>query len=181
MGQTGVAGGSGDFTKIARQVVSGTVTAITFSNIPQTYENLVLELYGAGSDAAGSAAVDLTFNGDTGAHYDFERLFANSSGVSSAGTATQANIGGVNLPGSTAPANSGGYLMYRIPGYARTVFNKVVFGLNAFYNGTTATGFWCIPFTGQWRSNAAITSITLTDDSAVTFVTGTVATLYGEG
>lgn len=162
---------------IARTVLAAPAASIAFANIPQTYENLRLVLMGRSNKAAASGdAVNLRFNGDTGANYNatvVETRNVTTTGYNYAAT-NQQYLG--TFPAATATANRPGMLEIDIPAYARAVFHKVLMARSeGMTDGSTNRFFERL--CALWASAAAITDITVyvSDNFAI----GTVATLYG--
>ena len=64
------------YTPIASQTTTGSVAAIYFDNIPQTYTDLVIVM---NTVATASVAINITFNGDTAGNYAWMQLWGNGS------------------------------------------------------------------------------------------------------
>lgn len=173
-------GGGGTLSLISRQLLAAPAASVTFSSIPQTYENLVLEIIAACSDATAGIDLHAQFNGDTGANYDWAGSYASGAGGGQEGqvAATSMKIGyGV---GTTAPANQAALTHIRINGYARTTFLKTAIAQADSVQGATTTTTFMESLMGNWRSTAAINRITFTDASGGNFIAGSVFSLYGE-
>lgn len=177
-GASGSGGGStGALSLISRQVLAAPAATVTFSAIPSTYENLVLEIMATLSDANGVDRLLLTFNGDAGLHYTWQEVFTNGAAVTAAGAGGAVASGRCGLlPDSTGL--TGGISRIHIPAYARTVFNKTWRGI-AHAAGSLASAFQ-YDVGGLWNSTAAINSIALADGGGGNFITGSVFSLYGE-
>lgn len=177
-GTGGWTAASGALSVISQQVLGSAVATVTFSSIPGTYENLILVIVGAFT--GGSSDVELQFNGDTGAHYDWQLLNGNNTATSASASVAQTSIllGQLNQAGT--PAAQANSMRIVIPGYADTNFNKTVLAENMRITGTTAAALVRTSSGGNWRSAAAITSIVVLNDGATTFVANSRFTLYGE-
>ena len=166
------AGGSGAWTQIQSQTISGTPSSLTFTSIPGTYNSLQLRCLMAAT--AGLVNANLTFNGDTtSGHYWWTSLYVDPGTTpAKGGSSSDTKIGGpeVNVSPDASQA------IFDITGYALTSVNKAVQIGNAspYSAGSTFTG---LQIYGGWKSTAAITSLTLTLPSS-TFAAG-VCTLYG--
>ena len=149
---------------IARQTMTSTTTAITFSSIPQTYTDLHVILL-ARSSAIGGANEDgyLRFNGDSASNYVY------TYGVSALSTY-------VRLPfittSSSYLSNVFSVMNFVIPSYSSTSVKKMVLG-NTLYQASTATvevDPWWI--NAVWNVTTAITSLTFTNATGSGFVAG---------
>jgi hypothetical protein len=154
----------------SQSTASGATTAITFSNIPQTYSTLVL-IAELASTTSGTDYPLFRFNGDSGGDYTIMGYVLNGSSTLSG--IYQTAFSAVTTALSNIPSN-GQALPYElhIPGYAR-VAPHVAFLENAW--ATSATKIY-----GYWNPStaAAITSITITLNSGSKFGAST-ASLYG--
>jgi hypothetical protein len=162
------------YVPIATVTTSGSQATVTFSSIPQSYTDLVLQ----GStrraiNGAGDAGWALTFNGDTGANYSVTIIYA--TGTTTAGSARGSNN---NNSFYTAAVGDGIYCanQMNIMSYSNTTTYKTFLTRSAVYgNGSPALS--TRQFVNLWRNTAAITSITLSPVSG--FWDGSVITLYG--
>ena len=165
-------------TKIAEVVLAGAAATINFSAIPATYRHLLIEAYVRGDTAAGNTGVGLRFNADSGANYD-EQLV---QGAQTAATGIE-NIAATSLflgfmPANTATANTFAPFRIDVPHYANAANNKAAIWNQVMKQGTTTGNFIAISGGGFWRSNVAITQVTLTP-VAGNFVSGSLCVLYG--
>lgn len=163
---------------ISEQTPSGTGT-VTFSSIPATYRDLMVIIRGRGTTAATSVAALLTFNNDTGANYDKERLTASGgTTVSAAGTAaaTSIDLGGIAAANSTADVADA--IRVEVFDYRGTTFQKAVHTQNSVKTGTATTNFVANVQSGWWRSTAAINRVDIVLNAG-NFVSGSVVSLYG--
>ncbi len=159
------------FDSIATQTLSSDTTNITFSSIPSTYKDLHLR-YVAKNINSGITDVGLTFNGDGASNYSKSWIFTFDGG----GPYESGNDSSISL-GYTAGNDTAVYgaALIDIPDYAVTTKNKTITYLtgNEKSSGNTTT---LVIGAGQWKSTAAISSITL---SCGTFATGSTFELYG--
>ena len=159
-------------------ILDAPATDITFANIPQTYRSLCIDIMGAGDIAATTIGLDVQFNGDTAANYEYGQIKnIGSSAVGGEQRAQTAILVGT-LAAATATANDTGCHKIWVPGYAMTVWNKITLSQGvlrwAANTNTLTTGV----VGGVWRSTAAITDIKLFPLSG-NFVAGSFATLWG--
>lgn len=135
--------------------------SITFSNIPQTYSDLII-VYTLDWTA------NIRFNGDSGTNYSYRDLHAVSS--ASSGSTTGATSGLTNRLW-----NGGEYMnsFVYIPNYSTAQYKTYS---SDFITELNTSGVERGIVVGYWNSTAAITSITLMQGS---YTAGTTAYLYG--
>lgn len=177
MGSSGASGG-GALVQISRQVLTVAAANITFSAIPQGYENLVLRMVAASSAAAYTDTLNINFNGDSGTNYLWEEITAigSTAAAASSGVAVAIRLG--SIPGASAGAGVVGAVSATVPGYARTNINKTILSTSGGIEAAAGVQEWASAV-GQWSSTAAISSIVVQVGFG-NLVAGTVATLYGE-
>ena len=118
-------------------------------------------------------------NGDTGANYDTEYMTASAAAVSSAELLAGTFITLGDIDGGTAAAGLAGSGVISIPNYVGTTFNKNVLVQSVRKYGTASTNILVRSTGAQWRSTAAITSLTIFCANA-NMAIGTTVTLYGD-
>lgn len=150
---------------ISEQVLGSAAASVTFSSIPGTYKDLVLESVGIGT---GYQSVQLQYNGDT------------SSGLYS-GTYIQGD--GTNAASGRITGQN-----YAIAGDINTVYGTSRAQIQSYANGSVyksslssaaTAGQRRIDWVCLWRNTNAITSITLTPLGAFSFSTGFTVRLWG--
>jgi hypothetical protein len=165
--------------RIAETIV--TVAAIVeFSNIPTTYNHLKLIITGRSSTGgAGWDSIDITFNGDVGASYQFMNYSVINSVPATVWAAAQTEIkAGVLLLDGLA-AEKASSIEINIFNYKNTTYDKI---LKCDSQPLPDIAFsWGIAIdNGCWESTAAINKITLTPHTAPnTFTIGSIVSLYG--
>ena len=158
---------SNAFRVLASTTTSSNATSIVFSNIPQTYKTLLLVWQGRASAAVTLTGIVAQYNGDTAANYD------NGYGANRSNLHVAFSTGA-----STYWASATGTGVMVIHDYAQTTFYKSSFSFGGSSNNSTSTYSHAGMSThGQWRSTAAITSITLIVESGGYFVNGSSAAL----
>ena len=173
-------GSGGGMVRIAQVVCSGSLATVVFGSIPSGYTNLMIVARGRDTTAGTSDSNAFLFmNADqTTLNYDqTEALVVGNASVSSAQPATS-TTGGViaTFPNNGATTGRASTWQILIPNYTDTVFFKQVFstGYEPIGTGTIAflymRGF-------EWKSTAAITTLTFTAGTA--FLNGSIFTLYG--
>lgn len=166
----------GAWVTVATTKLTGTAAAITFSSITGTFAHLRVVAYLRGDAAVVSQLTNLRFNGDTAANYDRQSIAgAGASALSTESFAqTSAYVG--DGPGASAPSNLFSIHEITIPHYANATNNKVGIVASGTKIGTSTGNISAYRTAIFWRSNAAITSITILP-AAGNLVAGSVATL----
>ena len=169
------AGPEGAYDALATVTLSSSAASITFAGIPSGYKHL--ELRGiARVTGSSNEACKLTFNGDTSSIYSEHHLNGNGSSAVAGANSSIANgamYWGMGMPYT---ANIFGANVTTILDYANTNKYKTVRSLDGF----DANGSGGIELVSSlWQSTSAITSITLTPNSGVSFNTYTQFALYG--
>ena len=171
-------GGGGGLTLIGTQTLAVGAASVTFGSIPQDYKDLVLVWSLRGDTAVANTDFFARLNGDTGANYDYEFVhwFATGSSINQSTGQTAGRIASITAGSATASHASVGRL--EIPNYTDTTFFKGAFsdffsslGTGGFSQGRGLYGF-------NWRSTAAVTSITVFP-SAGNIIAGSTVSLYG--
>lgn len=152
------------YDSLATTTLGSNQSIVTFSSISGNYTDLVLIVSGTYTSGGTNDSV-LQFNSDTNSNYSWTRLLGNGSAASSNRTTNDTGIN-FGLISSTNQSTS----IAHIQNYANTTANKTVIGRGA---STEYVG----AVVGLWRTNNAITSITIR--SAATHASGTTFTLYG--
>jgi hypothetical protein len=166
---------------IQETVTSGSATTVTFSSLPGTFRDLKIVVSGRGVKAAATATgFAVRLNGDTGANYvdhyiDWQATSATAP--TSNFTNTSALIG--FLTGTTAPANAVGAIEATIFNYAGTALYKTIASDNTLYYDTASN--FRTHRGHQWKSTAAVTSITVFNSDTGNFADGTIISIYGIG
>lgn len=152
-------------------VGAGGASSIAFSNIPQTYTDLLIFLSGR-STRTGTAqeVVDILFNGS----------YSNLSGIRLAGTGSSFFSGTGTYPGvaatDSATANTFGNCSFYIPNY--TSSNNKSHSVDG-VSENNATEAVAQLAAGLWSSSSAITSLSLRPQSLNNWTQYSTATLYG--
>lgn len=161
---------------IQSQSLSASAASVTFSNIPQTYKSLMVQISSRSTWSDVGIDLLMRFNGDTGSNYTTRRLTGNGT---SAGSDTSA--GTVATPGvisaNNGTINTFSSITITIPNYSGNA-NKAWSSDAIQENNTTAATQRLNA--GLWSSATAISSILLySNGSGAELVFGSTFTLYG--
>jgi hypothetical protein len=163
------AGGGGGNVLIDDQILGADAASITFSSIPATYTDLLVQ-YEAKRAAGADAAFAVSINGDVGANYQYYE--ENRFGTGSNGAAFYAHVGTAANSGAGAGIFSPGYI--EIPNYADAARYKTLRGAGMFWTALCEQRHHA-----TWRSNAVINSLQFLFGAGGNFVAGTRFQLYG--
>lgn len=151
-------GGGGQGTLLFSQTL-GSPGQFTFSNIPQSFTDLLAIFYVQSSGAGTTDTLDVEFNGDSGTNYNVTHTVTTSTATGPVVKNTwDALIAAPTIPCVTLGANFYSWCWMYIPEYAGASLKTAKFlETEAFGVGSgqvnDAQG------TGFWNSTAAITSI----------------------
>jgi hypothetical protein len=162
------------YEPIATTTLGSAALNVTFTSISGSYTDLVVVCDNLFS-ASLTPNLRILFNTDTASNYSVTVLEGNGA---TAYSARQSSISGIDFgyytslyptSTSTAPTNA----IINVMNYSNSTTYKTVVGrANSSYSGTSAN-------VGLWRSTAAITSVRISNSSAVNFTSGSTFTLYG--
>ena len=169
------------YNAISSQTLSTSSNLITLNSFSgYTDLRIVMSFF-----TTGPGVETLQFNGSAGSAYEQMQLnaftAATSGGVAGynaynlSGRGNFLTYGGWTQNGTTTPA----IMEFYIPLYANTDSYHYVFGTYGSGQAqTTGTYYEHDLWQGQWKSSAAITSMTISNDSYA-FAAGTVVSVYG--
>lgn len=147
------------------------------ATIPGGYRHLRLVLLARGDTAAIAVQVNLRANGDAGSDYEGEYSYAVGTAVTATDPGLQSSGYLGQIAAATAPAGACGLITATIPLYAGTTFRKVYTSDYGLTNADTTSGHVIDSVYGEWKSTAAITSLTIFP-SAGNFAAGSVCQVY---
>lgn len=162
---------------IADLTLSTTPAYVEFSNIPQGFTHLYLEMR-VRSTASGGVAVLVNFNNDTtGTNYSYWTWQGNAPALASAYGTSNSSFFGLCTT-SVHPANSYATNSIHIPFYSRTDrYKSSQIDATNVSNTETESKFFELIY-NIWKSTAAITTIKLTNAEG-NMASGSTFTLYG--
>lgn len=176
--------GYGDFGAMQRiaSTTLGSNGTITFSNIPNTFQDLMLVVYARGTNTTNSFGasnyIGMYFNNDTSTIYSVTSLRGDGSTASSTRFTGLVNCTSGAIPNANATASIFGSVIFHILNYSNTSTFKTVLTRSASdLNGSGNT--WLD--TVLYRSTNAITQMNIYDPaiSGNALLAGTRASLYG--
>lgn len=155
------------YDKLATETLSSAQASVTFSTISQSYSDLVIICnFGA---ATASQDFTMRFNGDTGANYSNSGFYGTGSVVVAKGSSgdTRIVIDSVGVSTSLQAVDIIDIIDYKNTSKYKSCLLRVADIGKSYEIGV-----------GAWRSNSAITSITLAMTSG-NLLSGSTFTLYG--
>lgn len=161
------------YTLISSQTLGSSASTVTFSSIPSTYTDLVLIASARVTGGQNSDGMDVYcyLNSDSGANYSNTQFYGNGSSASSnRGTNWTAVYAGVSSNGSQ---NSWPTIVLNINNYANTTTYKTVLSRADSPIAYTTTKV------SLWRNTSAINSLTFFPELSLSFVSGSIFSLYG--
>ena len=165
--------------RIADTTVAGaSVASIDFTSIPSVYAHLLIVAYLRSAIVGTADSVFVRLNNDSGANYDHQHLYGSAATATASETFGGTQVVAGECPGSTAGANLFGQLDIWLPHYVNAANNKVLRSFSAHKIGTASGNLKALNVAGFWRSNAAISRVTLLA-SGGNLEIGSRATLYG--
>ena len=161
------------YEPLASVTITTAQTQVTFSNIPQTYTDLVLVISGGGSSSGDSTVFRV--NGDSGTNYSSTELYGTGSAAGSQ-RSTSATFGRITFSsdfGTTLTSNS----IMNFMNYSNNVTNKTVISRS---NVPSSTYPSTDAIVSLWRNTASINSILVYPTSG-NWLVDTTFNLYGVG
>jgi hypothetical protein len=159
-------------------VGAGGVLNVSFTNIPQTYTDLIIKISARRSSAGIGGPLVIYFNDDQSNVYSNLRLLGTGSAVSSnANTPLTLGLVGEGVADG-ATANTFSNADIYIPNYASNTLQKAYGSDMVGENNATETYITLIP--GNWGNTNPITKITIeSGNSLATIMQNSTFTLYG--
>ena len=164
---------AGDYESIATTTVgAGGQATIQFTSIPSTYRHL--QVRGFAKSATSDATASFTFNGDTAANYSFHGLGGQGTTVASYASTSTSSMKAFGYNRGMG-YDGGVVLVIDIFDYADTNKFKTIRTIWGMSSGSSGEAQLV---SGNWRSTAAVSSMTFTPSSG-TFGQYTHFALYG--
>jgi hypothetical protein len=165
------------YNAIASVTLTSAQPQVTFSNIPQTYTDLVLVMSYRSTRTNTYAYPKMTLNGDASSNYSITEMYASGSAAYSGRANNQTGFALVEGVGNTATAGIFGQFNISLQNYSNnTTFKTILSRAGAPISGNSSgAGI------GLYRKTSAITSITIADNNALDIMIGSTFSLYGVG
>lgn len=167
-------GGSGvsSFSKLAVSTLTVNGTTISFSNIDQSYTDLVLVIYPKLAGNSANNTVSMVINGDTGNNYDWT-LWSRFEGQ------TTFNASAAQLAWAGYQSIGNGTIEIELFDYTDTTMSEK--NIRASSTAQGGGNYFRRNFDAKWHPTtmAAVTTITIV--CSTNFLAGTHAILYGRG
>ena len=149
---------------LATTTLGSSASTVTFSSIPATYRDL--RLVCSMSNTVGNGALLVQVNTDTGANYNWVRMYGDGSSTASSSSSgsTSATVGNF---GTGQSSNSIDFLDYSATDKHKTWLSR-----------TNDAGYIVSSYCARWANTAAITSIVIYP-AGNAFSAGSTFSLYG--
>jgi len=165
---------------INKTILGSSQNGLTFSNIPQTYNQLQLVVVGRGDTASNRVEVHIqlgTGGGavDSGGNYQYIQLYDTGGTLSYSHGESTAYMYVGQISAANSPSNTAGAVTVDFYGYNLATFYKTAQAKS----GSTPRSTGILDYnTVAWKNTGAITSMYVFA-SAGNFITGTAFYLYG--
>lgn len=161
--------GTQTYTLIQEQVLASPTNTVTLSNIPATYEDLLIEV--VATNATTAANFDLRINGDTSNAYSYTYLAGSGSAAVSGRASNTSYIGDYGSGiSNTEPRTH----YYNIMSYSNSNVFKTILARG---NGA---GSYVEAYVGLWSFTTVVNSVTLlVRGGASNIASGSTFRLYG--
>jgi hypothetical protein len=163
------------YTPIATTTLGSAANSYTFSSIPQTYTDLVLQIVTfatSGAQPSGSFRVGAAGSIDTGANYSQTMMYGTGSSALSARVSSQ-NYGFWDAQGISASTTTPNFSTLNFQNYSNATTYKTIVGRAS----VADTGV--VANVNLWRNTAAIDTIQVFNYTGYNMGIGTTLTLYG--
>lgn len=167
------------YIPITNTTLGSSASSVTFSNIPQTYSDLALKISARADNSSTQTAIFLGFNGLTSGYSDTEVYSIAANAVTSTRDSGFSGILVGQVNAALSLTNTFNIMDIYIPNYTSSI-KKPISVYNVVENNSTTIGEWRVAFlAGMSTLSSAITSIEITFNTSVNFVTGSSFILYG--
>lgn len=155
--------------------LSSDQSSVSFNNISQTYDDLMIVISARNADATVTREAGIQINNDTATTYYSMRYLDGNGASATSGTLTRGYIYAGQYPAATATSNTFSNIQVSIPNYTSNS-NKSV-SVSATMENNSATSY-IDRVSGLWSQTAAISSLTVVSNAG-DLVTGSTFELYG--
>lgn len=167
-------------TLIASTTLGSNAASVTFSGIPGTYKDLIVQ-FSARLNTAESPPMFIRFNGDTSANYSRQFIRTSYNATNDADRTANTSVGACifYVPGPSGTANAFGTAEITIPGYTASTAKQIGVLSSSPSTSTTSAEVSLAISCGTWQGTAAITSLTIYNSNPYDLVTNSAFYLYG--
>jgi hypothetical protein len=164
---------------IYTQTITTGVNSLAFTNIPQTYTDLLLLISARATGSTANQGHYIQFSGIGGTYYSGTSLRNTGTSVDTYRTSGGNAFLQIEIPNDLNSANAFSNESIYIPNYTSGFFKQVIID-NVKENNSTSTAIELMLRANLLTNTAPITSIAFgTNISAPNFATGSTFTLYG--
>ena len=164
------------YTLINSNVLSSSAASVTFSSIPATYTDLVLQISARSDRANESDVLDIRINNNSSSLYSLTNIQGDGASATSTSVNNNSSTYGSRITGANATANTFGTDEIYIPSYL--VAQNKPFGEFGAQETNSSTAY--IRATAHlFRSTTAISEIRFIPTFGTNFVSGSSFYLYG--
>lgn len=154
---------------------NSTTQGAIFANIPQTYQDLEVVVYGRSQRAAATSEVYCYLNNDGGLNYSRTRIHGDGAGAFSNRNTNSGIVIFGEIPAASAASGIFGSCVMHIVNYRSSTYKTTLSRSACDMNGSGYTHLYA----NLWRGTGAITNIDIYNTNAEPFTAGTVVALYG--
>lgn len=163
------------YTLITSNSLTSTASSVTFSNIPNTYTDLLIKISARSDTAAIFQNLRATINGNTSTVYSTTRLEGNGSSASSARSTSASFMASGDINGDTSSANTFASIEMYFPSYTASINKPISTFAAQEHNSSLA---YLRGIAGLFSSTSAISTIEF-KPVADNFLAGSSFFLYG--
>lgn len=167
---------------ISDTTLSANAANFDITGISGSFKHLLVVGYLRTDRASTDDQLGVRFNADTGSNYDSYDVVSKNVGPSFTPAEYFANSSARfdnSICADNAPAHTFSTVVLVIPHYAGAANNKLFDFTSTIKTGTTNTNVRVAQGLGAWRSNSAITQVTLLPIAGTVFKSGSRVTLFG--
>lgn len=164
---------------IYSQTISTAVNAITFNNIPQTYQDLFLLFSVRATGSNNSQGIYIQFNGDGSNNYSSTYGRSTGNAIDSFRGSNSNAILSIEVPNDQCTSGIFSNIQISIPSYRSSRHKQIITDVAKETNAASGIVFMQNQ-ASLWRNTSAISSMTIgTNITAPNFVGGSTFSLYG--
>lgn len=157
------------YVALSTQVLTGTVSSVTFSSIPSGYTDLVLVVKDVAA-GGGGYTVSLRFNGETSSSTKYSGTYMTGNGsVTATGRGANMTFIDAGYTGGTDATR-----IIHLMNYSNSSLNKTILSQSFSVSGSQIASYASL-----WRDTAPINAIYIYSESGNTYSAGSTFALYG--